>query len=77
REIGGASYTAVTDSEALRAFHLLCEKEGIIPALESAHALAWVIKNRRCFRKRDIVIVNLSGRGDKDVAEVAKIEGKE
>jgi len=77
REIGRASYTAVTDSEALRAFHLLCEKEGIIPALESAHALAWVIKNRRRFRKRDIVIVNLSGRGDKDVAEVAKIEGKE
>ncbi|MCM8769400.1 MAG: tryptophan synthase subunit beta, partial [Candidatus Omnitrophica bacterium] len=74
KETGRAIYTAVTDNEALRAFHLLSEKEGIIPALESAHALAWVVKNRRQFSKKTIIVVNLSGRGDKDVAEVARLE---
>jgi len=74
KETGRASYTAVTDREALKAFRLLSEKEGIIPALESAHALAWVLKNKNHFRKKDIVVICLSGRGDKDVAEVARVE---
>jgi len=62
-----ASYIAVTDGEALKAFTLLSEQEGMIPALESAHAIAALSKKARIFRKKDIVIVSLSGRGDKDI----------
>ncbi|MCM8804258.1 MAG: tryptophan synthase subunit beta [Candidatus Omnitrophica bacterium] len=76
KEIGRAEYFAVDDKTALEGFHILSELEGIIPALEPSHAIGWLLKNKRRFKKEDIVIVCLSGRGDKDVVEVAKIEGK-
>ena len=66
-------YTYATDKEALRAFRLLAEKEGIIPALESAHAVAHVMELAPTLKKNRIVIVNLSGRGDKDVQQAAEI----
>lgn len=65
------TYVAVTDQEALRAFQLLSEEEGIIPALESAHALAYLEKLKSLLSKSDILVVNLSGRGDKDVQVAA------
>jgi len=74
KETGRAEYTYATDVDALRGFHLLSEVEGIIPALESAHAIGWMMKNKKRFKKDDIIVVCLSGRGDKDVAEVASIE---
>jgi len=77
RDFKRAKYYYATDNEALQAFHLLSEKEGIIPAMESAHAVAWLMKNKNRFNRNDIVMVNLSGRGDKDVAMVAKLEGFE
>jgi tryptophan synthase beta chain len=70
-------YTYATDAEALAAFELLSRIEGIIPALESAHALAEVIKLAPGLSKEDIIVVNLSGRGDKDVQQVARIKGIE
>jgi tryptophan synthase beta chain len=75
RDYKRAEYYYATDEEALNAFHVLSEKEGIIPALESAHAVAWVLKNKKRFKRNDVVIINLSGRGDKDVEAVAKKEG--
>ncbi|MCX6685937.1 MAG: tryptophan synthase subunit beta [Methanoregula sp.] len=69
------TYTAVNDPDVLEAFSFLSRTEGIIPALESAHAVAYVMKNADQFDSRDIVIINLSGRGDKDVAEVSKMQG--
>ncbi|RMF89586.1 MAG: tryptophan synthase subunit beta [Methanobacteriota archaeon] len=75
REISRARYGYATDEEALSAFHLLSEREGIIPALESAHALAWLVAHSEEFEREDVVIVNLSGRGDKDVESVARREG--
>ncbi|HOL50233.1 MAG TPA: pyridoxal-phosphate dependent enzyme, partial [bacterium] len=75
KDAGRAEYYGVTDQQVLNAFHVLSEKEGIIPALESAHALAYLLENRSRFNPDDIVIVCLSGRGDKDVNEVARIEG--
>ncbi len=77
RDYRRAEYHYATDQEALLAFHALSEKEGIIPALESAHAVAWVMKNADSFGRDDVVIINLSGRGDKDVEAVAKREGVE
>ena len=73
---GRVKYAAVTDEQALRAFHLLSEKEGIIPALESAHAVAFATELARSMAKNEVMIVNLSGRGDKDVNQVAELEGK-
>ena len=73
---GRVKYAAVTDEQALRAFHLLSEKEGIIPALESAHAVAFATELARSMDKNEVMIVNLSGRGDKDVNQVAELEGK-
>ena len=73
---GRARYEAVTDAEVLEAFKLLARTEGIIPALESAHALAWVSRERAQLAGRT-VLVNLSGRGDKDVAQVAQILGEQ
>jgi tryptophan synthase beta chain len=73
---GRIEYTYVTDKEALRAFDLLSEKEGIIPALESAHAIAEVVKQAPKYSTDKIIVVNLSGRGDKDVEHVARIKGK-
>ena len=69
------TYTAVNDTDVLDAFRFLSRTEGIIPALESAHAVAYVMKNADRFDKNDIVVINLSGRGDKDVAEVARMQG--
>ncbi|MCK9631176.1 MAG: tryptophan synthase subunit beta [Methanoregula sp.] len=71
------SYAAANDPEVLEAFRFLSRSEGIIPALESAHALAYVMTNRDRFDRDDIVVINLSGRGDKDVAEVARMQGCE
>jgi len=65
------AYHAVKDPDVLDAFRYLSQKEGIIPALESSHAVAYVLKNRDTFDKGDVVIINLSGRGDKDVAGIA------
>jgi tryptophan synthase beta chain len=72
RDLQRASYTCVTDREALDAFELLCRLEGIIPALESAHAVAEVVKRAPGMDAEQIVIVNLSGRGDKDLDNVIK-----
>jgi tryptophan synthase beta chain len=69
---GRADYTYATDSEALNAFQSLSKIEGIIPALESSHALAHAIKVAPQMAKEDIIIVNVSGRGDKDVAQAAR-----
>lgn len=68
---GRARYVAVTDEEAMEAFHLLSTCEGIIPAMESAHALAYAFRLAPLMRREEIVIVNLSGRGDKDVGTIA------
>jgi len=69
-------FEAATDVEVVEALKLVIRKEGIIPALESAHALAWVMKNADRFDRDDVVVINLSGRGDKDVAEVAAMQGR-
>jgi tryptophan synthase beta chain len=71
-----AEYVAVTDDEALAAFHALCRTEGIIPALESAHAVAQAMKMAPTMKKSSILLVNLSGRGDKDMHTVAERSGK-
>ena len=70
KEIKRVEYTFVTDGEALEAFKILSETEGILPALESSHAIAWVIKNKDKFPSDLVIVINLSGRGDKDVAYV-------
>ena len=75
KDSGRARYSAVTDEEALQAFHSLTRIEGIIPALESAHALAYVMKLAPEMPARGTIIINLSGRGDKDINTVATIEG--
>jgi tryptophan synthase beta chain len=69
-------YKAVNDSEVINAFKLLCKLEGIVPALESSHAIAYLVENCRDFNKDDLVIVNLSGRGDKDVNQISSIDVK-
>jgi tryptophan synthase beta chain len=74
RETGRARYVAIRDDEALAAFHRLSELEGIIPALESAHAVAWVLNQAGKLPREVPVIVNLSGRGDKDVDQVRDLE---
>ncbi len=74
RETGRARYEAITDAEALLAFHRLSELEGIIPALESAHAVAWVLKQAGRLSENEPIVINLSGRGDKDVDQVAALE---
>ncbi|MEO5988007.1 MAG: pyridoxal-phosphate dependent enzyme, partial [Candidatus Eisenbacteria bacterium] len=69
-------YGHVTDNEALEAFELLARLEGVLPALESAHALAWVLREGKRLGPDAHVLVNLSGRGDKDVAEVLRVTGR-
>jgi tryptophan synthase beta chain len=69
-DAGRVEYVSVSDSEALEAFHLLSRLEGIIPALESAHAVAQAMKVARDMRPGQLLIVNLSGRGDKDINSV-------
>jgi len=75
RDSGRATYTSATDDEALAAFDLLAREEGIVPALESAHAIAHIIKLAPTMRRKQILLVNLSGRGDKDVQQVARMRG--
>jgi tryptophan synthase beta chain len=73
KETGRATYTSVTDQAALDAFRKFSEVEGIIPALESSHALAYLMEEQHHLEEDEIAIVNLSGRGDKDLFEVARI----
>jgi tryptophan synthase beta chain len=75
KDIGRAEYVGVTDDEALAAFHRLCRTEGIIPALESAHAVAYARKLAPKLGRDAAIVVNLSGRGDKDIFTVARLEG--
>jgi tryptophan synthase beta chain len=75
KDTGRAEYVAVTDDEALRAFHELCRLEGIIPALESSHAVAYATKIAPTLARDAILLVNLSGRGDKDMHTVAQRSG--
>jgi len=75
KDTGRAEYVAVTDAEALQAFHDLCRFEGIIPALESSHALAYAAKLAPTLPRDKILLVNLSGRGDKDMNTVAELSG--
>jgi tryptophan synthase beta chain len=75
RDTGRVRYEAVTDGEALAGFQSFCRLEGIIPALETAHAIAWLERNRGRWTAADPVLLCLSGRGDKDVAHVAKLLG--
>jgi tryptophan synthase beta chain len=77
KDSGRAEYVAVSDAEALDAFHELCRCEGIIPALESAHAVAHAMKLARSMARDAILLVNLSGRGDKDMHTVAERSGIE
>jgi tryptophan synthase beta chain len=77
KECGRAKYVTITDEEALEAFSLLSKTEGILPALESAHAIAYVRKIAPSLGKDQIVVINLSGRGDKDVQSVASRMGVE
>ncbi len=72
-----AEYVAVTDEEAVEAFEYLSRTEGIIPAIESAHAVAYAIKTAPTMRKDEIIVINLSGRGDKDCAAIARYRGEE
>ncbi|MCH8090463.1 MAG: response regulator [Chloroflexi bacterium] len=71
KSIERATYVSATDSQALEAFQLLCEVEGIIPALESAHAVYYAVELAKSLPKQQIILVNLSGRGDKDIDIVA------
>ncbi len=75
KDIGRAEYVGATDAEALDAFHRLCRTEGIIPALESSHALAHAMKIAPTMGKDQVLLVNLSGRGDKDIGTVADLSG--
>lgn len=77
KDTGRAQYVSITDKEALAAFHTLTEVEGILPALESAHAVAYGIKLAQEWSSDKTIIINLSGRGDKDIHTIAEIEGIE
>jgi len=77
KDSGRAQYVAITDEEALDAFHTLTKVEGILPALESSHAVAYGIKLAQQLGKDKNIIINLSGRGDKDIHTIAEIEGIE
>jgi len=74
REIGRVEYTSATDAEAVDAFHLLAESEGILPALESAHAVAEAVRRAKLLSRRHVLLVNLSGRGDKDLDSVREFD---
>jgi tryptophan synthase beta chain len=73
KDIGRAEYVGITDTEALAAFHYLCRTEGIIPALESSHAVAYAMQLAKTMRPDQSILVNLSGRGDKDIGTVADL----
>ncbi|OGV45054.1 MAG: tryptophan synthase subunit beta [Lentisphaerae bacterium GWF2_44_16] len=72
KEIGRIEYTSVTDDETLEAFKIMNKYEGILPALESSHAVAWALKSLRKMAKNKIAIINLSGRGDKDIDQLSE-----
>jgi len=76
REARRVRYVSIGDAEALAAFDATTRREGIVPALESAHAIAFALRLARSLRKRDLLLVNLSGRGDKDLAEVERLESE-
>ena len=76
KDIGRAEYVGITDDEALAAFHRLCRTEGIIPALESSHAVAYAMKLAPTMRPDQHLLVNLSGRGDKDIGTVADLSAR-
>jgi tryptophan synthase beta chain len=75
KDAGRAEYVGITDKEALAAFHYLCRTEGIIPALESSHAVAYAMKLAKTMKPDQHILVNLSGRGDKDIGTVADLAG--
>ncbi len=75
KDTGRAEYVGITDQEALEAFHRLCRVEGIIPALESSHAVAYGIQLAKTMKPHQSVLINLSGRGDKDIGTVADLTG--
>jgi tryptophan synthase beta chain len=75
-DAGRVTYTKVSDAEALDAFGLLCETEGILPALESAHAVAYAARLARKLPRSAWILVNLSGRGDKDLDEFLRIRDR-
>ena len=77
RDLGRAEYSYVTDVEAVHGFDMLSQWEGILPALESSHAVAWMIANADQFSKDDVLIINVSGRGDKDVQQIAEWKAKQ
>jgi tryptophan synthase beta chain len=76
KDLGRARYESVTDSEALEAYHILARQEGILPALESSHAIAQAFKEARRLGPGKVLVVCLSGRGDKDAYEVARLRGE-
>jgi tryptophan synthase beta chain len=76
KDTGRVKYTPVSDADALTAFDLLAKLEGILPALESSHAVAHVLKTAGRRRKEEVIVICLSGRGDKDVFEVAHLRGE-
>ena len=76
-DIGRAEYVAITDDEAVEAFEYLSRTEGVIPAIESAHAVAYAMKLAPTMAKDQVIVVNLSGRGDKDCAAIARYRGEE
>ena len=75
KDIGRVNYVSATDDEAMAAFRDLTKIEGIMPALESAHAVAYAMKLAATMSPEQIIVVNLSGRGDKDILTVASIDG--
>jgi tryptophan synthase beta chain len=76
KDSGRVDYQSITDAESLQAFRMLAELEGILPALESAHAIAQVAKTAPTMKRDQVIVVNLSGRGDKDCQEVARLIAK-
>ncbi len=74
---GRAKYVPISDDEAVEAFMYLSKQEGIIPAIESAHAVAYAMKVAKTMKKDEIIVINISGRGDKDVAQVARYLGED
>lgn len=77
RDVGRANYVTASDAESLEAFQALCRTEGIIPAIESSHAVAYAMKLAPTLSSDDVIVVNLSGRGDKDIDFVAERLGME
>ncbi len=77
KDINRAEYVAINDDEALEAFRTLTQVEGIMPALESAHAVAYAMKMAKEMSPDQVIVVNLSGRGDKDILTVAELDGIE